>query len=53
MYYFGLGCRKDMAASYECLTQSSERGSIYSMGLLCDYYFKNKFFIKAYELSKK
>ena len=53
MYYFGLGCKKDMEAAYECLTKSSERGNVYSMALLSDYYYKNKFYIKAADLSKK
>jgi len=53
MYYFGLGCKKDMEAAYECLTKSSERGNVYSMALLADYYYKNKFYIKAADLSKK
>jgi TPR repeat protein len=53
MYYFGIGCKKDMQAAYECLTDSSERGNVYSMGILCDYYYRNKFYIKADDLSKK
>ncbi len=53
MYYFGLGTKKDMTAAYECLTNSSERGNVYSMGLLSEYYYKNKFYAKAFELSKK
>ncbi len=53
MYYFGLGCKKDMEAAYECLTNSAERGNVYSMALLCDYYYRNKFYIKAADLSKK
>lgn len=53
MHYFGLGCRKDHEAAYECLTDSSERGSVFSMGLLCHYYYKNKFYCKAYDLAKK
>lgn len=53
MYYFGIGCKQDYKAAYECLTNSSERGNVYSMGLLCDYYYRNKFYIKAVELAKK
>lgn len=53
MYYFGIGCRKDKEAAYECLTNSSERGNVFSMGLLCDYYYRNKFYVKAIELGKK
>lgn len=53
MYYFGLGCKRDLEAAYECLTNSSERGNIFSMGLLCDYYYRNKFYIKTCELSEK
>ena len=53
MYYFGIGTKQDMQAAHECLSNSSERGNVYSMGLLCDYYYRRKFFIKAYELSKK
>lgn len=53
MYYFGLGCKQDMEAAYECLTNSSERGNVYSMGLLCDYYYRNKFYVKAADLCKK
>ena len=53
MYYFGLGCRRDLEAAYECLTNSSERGNVYSMGLLADYYYKNKFFVKAAQLAQR
>lgn len=53
MYYHGIGVKQDISAAYECLTNSSERGNVYSMGLLSDYYFRNKFFAKAYDLSKK
>jgi TPR repeat protein len=53
MYYFGVGTKLDMQAAYECLSNSGERGNVYSLGLLCDYYYRSKFFIKAYELSKK
>lgn len=53
MHYFGLGCKKDQEAAYECLIDSSERGNIYSMGLLSHYYYTNKFYNKAYDLSKK
>ncbi|CAF0768969.1 unnamed protein product [Brachionus calyciflorus] len=53
MYYYGLGCRKDFEAAYECLTNSSERGNVFSMGLLCDYYYRNKFYVKAVDLAKK
>ena len=53
MYYFGIGVKKDITAAYECLTSSSERGNVYSMGLLSEYYYKNKFFAKAYDLSKR
>jgi TPR repeat protein len=53
MYYFGLGTRQDMQAAHECLSNSSERGNVYSMGLLCDYYYNSKFYVKAFELAKK
>lgn len=53
IYYHGIGVKQDLSAAYECLTNSSERGNVYSMGLLSDYYFKHKFFAKAYDLSKK
>ncbi len=53
MYYYGIGVKKEITAAYECLTNSSERGNVYSMGLLSDYYYKNKFFAKAFELSKR
>lgn len=53
MYYYGVGVKKDLSAAYECLTHSSERGNVYSMGILSDYYFRHKFFAKAYDLSKK
>ncbi|RNA23481.1 LRP2-binding -like [Brachionus plicatilis] len=53
MYYYGIGCKKDYEAAYECLTNSSERGNVFSMGLLCDYYYRNKFYVKATELAKK
>lgn len=53
MYYYGIGVKRDVTAAYECLTNSSERGNVYSMGLLGDYYYKNKFFAKAFELSKR
>ena len=53
MYYFGLGCRQDLEAAYECLTNSSARGNVYSMGLLADYYYKNKFFVKAAQLAQR
>jgi TPR repeat protein len=53
MYYFGLGCKRDLKAAYECLTESGKRGSVYSLALLCDYYFRNKLYVKAAELSKK
>jgi TPR repeat protein len=53
IYYFGIGRKIDMEAAYDCLTQSSERGNVYSMGLLSAYYYRNKFFVKAANLSKK
>ena len=53
MYYYGIGVKQDISAAYECLTNSSERGNVYSMGILSDYYFRNKFFAKAYDLSKR
>ena len=53
IYYYGIGVKQDMEAAYETLTNSSERGNVYSMGLLSYYYFRNKFFAKAYDLSKK
>lgn len=53
MYYYGIGCKKDYEAAYECLTNSSERGNVFSMGLLCDYYYRNKFYVKATELARK
>jgi TPR repeat protein len=53
MYYYGIGVKKNINAAYECLTNASERGNVYSMGILSEYYYKNKFFAKAFELSKK
>ncbi len=53
MYYFGLGCARELSAAYECLTLSGERGNVYSLALLCDYYYRNKLYIKAADLSKK
>ena len=53
MYYYGIGVRKNVTAAYECLTEASERGNVYAMGLLSEYYYKNKFFAKAFELSKR
>lgn len=53
MHYFGLGRKKSDEAAYECLTDSSERGNVFAMGLLSHYYYKNKFYNKAYDLSKK
>jgi len=53
IYYYGIGRKRDLSAAYECLTQSGERGNVYALGLLCDYYYTNKFFIKAADLSEK
>ena len=53
MYYFGIGCKKEINAAYECLTESAERGNVYSMGLLCDFYYRNKFYVKAADLANK
>jgi hypothetical protein len=45
--------KQDKEAAYDCLTDSSERGNIFAMGLLCHYYYKNKFYNKAFDLSRK
>lgn len=53
MYYFGIGCKQDLNAAYDCLSESAQRGNVYSMGLMCDFYYRNKFYIKAAELAQK
>jgi TPR repeat protein len=53
MFYYGVGTKRNLNAAYECLTEASERGNVYALGLLCDYYYQNKFYIKAADLSEK
>ncbi len=53
MFYYGIGRKRDLTSAYECITNSAERGNIYSMGLLCDYYYHSKLYVKAAELALK
>jgi TPR repeat protein len=53
IFYYGIGRKQNLGSAYECITQSAERGNVYSMGLLCDYYYHTKLYVKAAELALK
>ncbi|XP_066488645.1 LRP2-binding protein [Tiliqua scincoides] len=53
MYLNGHGVRKDLKAALECLNQASDRGNVYVMGHLVEYYYRRKFFIKAAEFARR
>ncbi|XP_074642385.1 LRP2-binding protein-like isoform X2 [Tubulanus polymorphus] len=51
MYLYGLGVKKDVDSAFECLRESSDRGNVYAMGHLIQYYYHHKLFTKTAEMA--